>query len=95
MGHAWIARTPTNGPITMVLGRRQQPTSKRTEKKVYALGPNHGPLLYRLVAIPRSSAGQISAMVPPALLRGDAPQTPARNRNRMRTVEFGARAQGI
>lgn len=63
--------------------------------EVYALGPNHGPLLYRLVAIPRSFAGQISAMVPPALLSGDAPQTPARNRKRMRTMGFGASAQGI
>jgi hypothetical protein len=34
-------------------------------------------------------------MVPPALLSGDAPQTPARNRKKIKTVAFGASPQGI
>lgn len=59
------------------------------------LGPNHGPLLYRLVAIPRSSAGHMSAMAPPALLNGEDPNEPAKKRNIMRTVAFGASAHGI
>lgn len=65
------------------------------ERRGDVLGPNHGPELYKLVAIPLSLAGQMSAITPPAFAKGEEPKVPARNRNTIRTAALGARAHGI
>lgn len=45
-----------------------------------------------LVAIPRSDAGNMSAITPPALVRGDEPRAPAKNRKTIRAAMVGAPA---
>ena len=46
--------------------------------------PKNGAAANKLIAIPRSFAGNISAITPPALVNGDEPNEPAKKRRIIR-----------
>ena len=51
-------------------------------------GPKNGAAAKILIAKPRSEAGNISAMTPPAFVKGDDPKAPAKNRSIRRVWIF-------
>ena len=55
-------------------------------------GPRKGAIANIAIAIPRSLALNISAMTPPALVRGDDPKVPAKARMMIKAAMFGAPA---
>ena len=50
--------------------------------------PKNGAAANKLIAIPRSFAGNISAITPPALVNGDEPNEPAKKRRIIRVQIF-------
>ena len=51
-------------------------------------GPRNGAAAKRLIARPLCDAGNISAITPPALVRGEDPKEPARNLRTTRVWMF-------
>ncbi|KAG7419218.1 hypothetical protein Forpe1208_v003536 [Fusarium oxysporum f. sp. rapae] len=56
-------------------------------------GPRNGAAAKMAIAKPRWDAGNMSAMAPPAFVKGDEPKAPARNRKTSNDVPLGAAAQ--
>src|ERR1700722_12349113 len=82
-----IHRTPVK--IAMTPSTQRQPTVSPTNPPTMGpmVGPRKGALEKTLMPSPRSLAGNMSAMTPPAFVKGDEPNAPARNR-RMMSVEI-------
>ena len=57
---------------------------KKSPGQAAYIGPKHGPINgameNRVMARPRCLGGNISAITPPALVRGEDPKAPAKNR---------------
>jgi len=51
-------------------------------------GPRNGAAAKKVMAKPRSEAGNMSAITPPAFVNGEDPKEPARNRKMSRVSMF-------
>jgi hypothetical protein len=76
-----MARNPKTHRHPFVIPKKPPIIGPRT-------GPRKGAEAKRLIAMPRCLAGNMSAITPPALVRGDDPNDPARKRRIMRVHAF-------
>ena len=88
-----IHKTPENmvrRPIT-----QRQPSDSLRNPAIHGdvQGPKEGAKANKLIARPRSDAGKISAMTPPALVIGEEPKAPAKNRKTSSVPVFFEPAQ--
>lgn len=80
-----IASSPSTHRQPRVMPRNPPITGPRQ-------GPINGAAVYMLIAIPRCAAGNMSAITPPALPKGELPKQPAKKRRTINVSMFWAPA---
>ena len=83
-----IQSVPEKAAMKPITHRQPADSPKKPPIIGPSTGPKKGATAKKLIARPRSEAANISAMTPPALVSGEEPKAPAKNRRIIKVYEF-------